>query len=114
MLSMFPQLLWLTPFSFVLMRLVAAIALAYGSWKHVFHGTRIVRAFGILELALAVLIFVGAYTQAAALIGALVMLCWIFIHRIRPVSRVEALLLLVIALSLVVTGSGPYAFDLPL
>jgi len=98
----------------MLMRLTAAVAFGYGSWKHIFHGSRALRALGIIELAIGVILLVGAWTQAVALLGLLVILGWIFIHRTRPVSRVEALLLLIIVLSLVVTGPGPYAFDLPL
>lgn len=114
MFSLFPQLLWLTPFSFVLMRIAITIVFGYAAWKHVFHGAPWLRALGILELIVGVGIFLGSLTQAAAVLGALVLLVWLLFSKARPLTRGEALLALVMCLSLIVTGAGPFAIDLPL
>ncbi len=114
MFSVFPELLWLTPLTFVLIRLSVALMFGYAAWKHVFHGAPWLRALGILELVVAAGIFVGAWTQVAAAVGALTLIVWLFVGKMRPFTRIETLLALVMCASLVVTGAGLFAFDLPL
>lgn len=114
MFSLFPQLLWMTPVTFVLMRVAAGIIFGYASWKHVFHGSQPVRALGILELILAVGILLGAWTQAAAALGVLVLITWLLVSKTRPFTRIETALVLIMCVSLVITGAGPFAIDLPL
>jgi uncharacterized membrane protein YphA (DoxX/SURF4 family) len=75
-------------------------------------------ALGTTEIVTAILFFLGLYTQAAALLVAILSFIQFFIE-----SREESLLrrdlvfyflLLTLAVSLFVTGPGPYAIDLPL
>ncbi len=64
-----------------------------------------------------VFLLIGLYTQIFALIIAILMCASIFDKRARltnEIARAELTLLLVIALSLLLTGAGPFAFDLPL
>jgi len=74
--------------------------------------------FGTVEIVVALLLIVGLFTQIAALLGIVIALkmLWFgetyprFIHH----EKATYLLLLVILLSLLVTGAGAFAIDLPL
>jgi len=73
---------------------------------------------GGIELIGGILLIVGAYTQAAALVGALVMLATTYIKWRHPMTLRNDIefyiLLFVVALSLVFLGAGFFAIDLPL
>lgn len=62
-------------------------------------------------------VFLGLYTQAGALVGALVSLKHFFaperFSSVRPLSKDAYALLFAICLSLLVLGAGGLAFDLP-
>ncbi len=68
--------------------------------------------------AVAALLVIGLYTQVAALVGALISLKHTFWARryplLFPLGRAAGLLMLVISLSLVLSGAGAFAQDLPL
>jgi uncharacterized membrane protein YphA (DoxX/SURF4 family) len=71
---------------------------------------------GIFILA-GISLIVGFYLQLSAIIIAILLLIAILDKRARltnEIARAELTLLLVIALSLMLTGAGPFAFDLPL
>jgi uncharacterized membrane protein YphA (DoxX/SURF4 family) len=72
----------------------------------------------IVEAATAAALFFGYYTQYAAIVGILMSLknaVWAGKYpSFFMLSRSSALLVLVICLSLLVTGAGIFAFDLPL
>jgi hypothetical protein len=123
MLNFFPELLFLAPFSALFIRLASAVVFGYLSLQH-FKGTGLARVFGALEGVCAMLFFLGLYTQLAAILGFIVA----GLHVVRkeytlPLSTL--LLLLILCLSLLVTGAGPFtvtlgtlvlplSFDLPL
>lgn len=115
MLSLFPDILFLAPLSIVLFRVALALTLAYSAWRHFSSeadtGARI---FGALEIAAAVAIGAGAWTQAAALGAAMILIAELGLPRMRAATLGTTLLALVMAISLVVTGPGLFAFDLPL
>lgn len=114
MLSLFPQILFLAPFSAFLIRVALALLLAYAAWKHSSSDEVPLRLVGILEIAAAGTLLAGAWVQGVAL-AAFVGTAIGFVFprlRIYPVST--TLLSLVMLLSLVVTGAGVFAFDLPL
>lgn len=132
MLSLFPQILFLSPFSASLLRLAAGVVFLFLAWMHygkretlakekfivIGRGMWIPLFASLFELLLGVLLIAGAYTQAAAIAGALLALKQL-IWRNRypdffPLSATASALLLVICLSLIVTGAGVLAFDLPL
>jgi putative oxidoreductase len=81
-------------------------------------GAFYVNVIGSIELIGGILLVVGAYTQAAALIGAFIMLVATFIKWRHPQSLRNDIefyiLLFVVALSLVFLGAGFWAIDLPL
>lgn len=73
---------------------------------------------GLLELVLGALIFIGAWTQPAALLAAILALKMIvfgkrFGHPSIP-QKMTWVLLLGACLSLTITGAGAFGFDLPL
>ena len=73
---------------------------------------------GLLEIVTGILLFIGLYTQIAALMS----LFFSFLHVLFPKqlsgkgipSRVFFVLLFFVSLSLLITGAGAFAFDLPI
>lgn len=115
-----------------LLRVAAAIIFAYLAYQHYKNrDNRAARQFPIVgdniwivwvavgvEAAVAAGLLLGYYTQYAAILGAAVALknlVWGGLYpRFFLLSRSTAFLLLVISLSLLLTGAGAFAFDLPL
>ncbi len=133
MLSLFPQLLFLAPVGLSLLRIAASLAILYSAWRffatrHEISRTRLpliahmpaslTLVGSFVYFVIGALLFVGLYTQLAALLGALIALkSAIFAPRyqgIIPLCRSASLLLLAIMLCLFVSGAGAFAFDLPL
>ena len=133
MLSTFPELLFLSPFAALLLRMAAGLVYGYLALYHfdkrraVAHEVShivgglasggVILAIGI-ETLIAVALIAGSWTQIAALIGFIGALKMLFFKRtlphLAPLSRLSYGLLAVICLSLLVMGAGPFAFDLPL
>lgn len=135
MLSLFPQLLFLSALSATLLRVVAGaylLFLAYRIFVTRRESSTVTRpiignppswilliAAGITAI-IAVLLITGFWTQAAAIVGTLISLKLLVLPRrfLFPIAsdfpRSTAVLLLVICISLIVTGAGAFAFDLPL
>jgi hypothetical protein len=114
MLSLLPELLFLSPFAALLIRVTAAIVFGYAAWKHFSTPGNAVRSVALVEGICAALLFVGAYTQAAALFGVVILAIHGLKSSLRTLPTSTALLLLILCLSLLVLGAGPFAFDLPL
>jgi uncharacterized membrane protein YphA (DoxX/SURF4 family) len=133
MLSLFPQILFLAPAGTTLLRIAAAICFAYMAWYFWQERDRFNRleapivghirpwmvAFGeVVTGIIAVLLFVGAWTQVAAIIGAIAVIKQLVFYRrynqVYPFTQSTYWLLLCISLMLVVTGAGAFALDLPL
>ncbi len=114
MLSLFPDILFLAPFSAFLLRISLGLVIGYAGWTHFSHEDNIARAFGILESAVALTLIAGVWTQAAALAALVIILLHFSVPRLRTATLGTALLSLAISLSLLVTGAGAVAFDLPL
>lgn len=114
MLSIFPEILFLSPLAPFLIRVALGLLFASAAWTHLKRQDIASRTLSIVEFVIAAALIVGAWTQPAALLGSIVAAVWLF----RPTSRVYArstvLLALVLSLSLIVTGAGAFAFDLPL
>lgn len=75
-------------------------------------------AFGLAELVGAILLIVGLFTQIVAIVFALISLGSFFIKSRRPnvlsSSKEFLAILFIISLSLLFSGPGFFAFDLPL
>lgn len=133
MLSLFPQLLWLAPYSSTLLRLGIGISFFYAGYlvmvrREEFAKIRIpvignpaIWMLWISGLVTAVdgfAIFIGFGTQLAAMIGLLIALKHALLPRrfdaLRPLPRSTSLLLILMCLALVVSGAGHLGFDLQL
>lgn len=79
---------------------------------------QLVRLLGLLEIAGGVLLIIGLYTQIAALVFVILFAAEFYIEYteggILKRDITFYLLVLAIALSLLLTGAGAYAFDIPL
>ena len=134
LLTVFPDLLTYGLIAPLILRAALGLTLIYFSYlkfgkerfeKIVFFdslgmkpGAYYVNAIRGIELLGGIMLVVGAYTQIAAMVIALVMLATMFIKWRHPESLrndIEFyLLLFAVALSLVFLGAGFFAFDLPL
>lgn len=114
MLSILPELLFLAPLGLLALRLSLALLFLYAAWNHLSGRDGLLRVFAVLEALVAALFIGGAWTQPAALGGILVAATWLTYPRMNEYARSTALLTLVIAATLVVSGPGAFAFDLPL
>lgn len=85
---------------------------------HIPNPKLVVKILGVIEIVGGVALLLGALTQIAALILALLTFIEIYIEYKNPevIKRtfVFYLLVLVITLSLLFSGAGAFAFDLPL
>lgn len=132
MLSLFPQILFLSPLAPALLRLSAGAVFLLAAWTHydrredlgkekfivIGRGMWIPIVAACIELVTGGGLILGAYTQVFAIIGTLLALKY-FVWKRRyphffPLSRSASALLFVICLSLLVTGPGAFALDLPL
>lgn len=132
MLNPFPGLLIYAFYAPMLLRIVAALAFAGAGYalyarRHELAHLRfpIIGRAGwwawlaaVAHIAIAVGLFFGYYTQWAALLGLLVTLKGALLAkryaRAFPLCRLEYVLLAAICASLLLSGAGAYAFDLPL
>jgi len=114
MLSVFPGILFLAPFSALLIRVALAFVFFSAAGKHRTKTELSLRVLAGIELAVSVSVLAGAWTQVGALAGGVLAIVWLIRPVIRPVSFIATLLTLVLCLSLILTGAGPLAFDLPL
>lgn len=131
MLNLFPSLLYpfLAP---TLLRVGAAIVFAAVAWVQIRRRDEIALlelpfigkqawwawASAVAHLLVALSLFAGYYTQAAAMLGALLGLKHAFwsgrYPAMFPLGRTGGLLAALICLSLILSGAGAFAFDLPL
>ena len=132
MLSLFPQLLFLGALSPTLLRVAAGIVFLMLAWEHCSRREELSRVPFIIigqgmwipifassvETIVGAALIAGVYAQAAALLGALMALKSLVWRRrypaFFPLSNTAAALLFVICISVLITGAGVYAFDLPL
>ncbi len=114
MFATFPELLFLAPLSAALLRVSLAILFGQAAWTHIRGARGLLTGLGILEALVALALFAGFQTQPAALAAFAVCGVWMFMKGSRAFALSTILLALIIALSLVMTGPGPFAFDLPL
>ena len=133
MLSLFPQILFLSPLAITLLRIVLACYMTYIAWHLLNKHAEIERVplplignakpwmvwlSAIIIAATSALIFIGAWTQIAALLASITLLKHLVYfrryHAVLPFPKSTYILLLCIALTLIVSGAGAFAFDLPL
>lgn len=115
MLSIFPDLLFLAPLSALAIRMSVACVFALASYTHARNAPSL-RWYGIsvFEFVAALSLALGYFAQGGALVGILLIIVWYAFPSLRTYSRGTLFLTLVMCLSLLVTGPGAFAFDLPL
>lgn len=122
MLSIFPSLLSYQELSPFLIRLVLGITLAYFGYRKIkgrgqSSGSNSV-LYGAVEILVSIFILIGLYTQLAALINVIILAIKLAFKARNKQLLTDGInyyiLLLVMAISLMVTGAGWWAFDLPL
>lgn len=115
MLSVFPELLFLSPFAATLIRIALAALLMSEGWRQISMSTDTrVRVGGFCEIILAVALLAGIWTQVAALGAVFGLASSLLFPSFRIFPKSTIWLALAMAVSLVVTGAGAFAFDLPL
>lgn len=114
MLSLFPELLFLAPLAAFLIRVTVGILLAYAAFRHLSDSLLMMRIVGGVQAILATLLILGTYTQAAALIALIFALISLTTSKHRVYPRSTLALAAIMAFTLLITGAGPFAFDLPL
>lgn len=112
MLSLFPYALSFTMFAPFLFRVTLATVLGYAARGHVQMSEIRMRALAAVEFIIAGFILAGLWTQAAALAAVIVAGIWFFFP-MRTYAVSTILLSALIAISLIITGAGRFAFDLP-
>ena len=119
MLSIFPDALAFQGFAPMLLRLVlGAVMFFWGYTKLRQKGNKKEVAFGAIDGVVGIFLIVGILTQVASLIAVIILggRLWKKIEQKAFLTDGVNyyLILLVIALSLILTGPGYFAFDLPL
>ncbi|MES2471057.1 MAG: hypothetical protein V4526_02390 [Patescibacteria group bacterium] len=118
-LSIFPDLLTYASVGPLLLRLLlGGIAIYFGTRKVKFLQAKVSKNLGFAEIILGVLLVLGAFTQIAALLLA-IMLFIQLVDKARNKALLTAgvnyyLILFIIAISLMFTGPGFFSIDLPL
>lgn len=134
MLNPFPELLSFGLFAPFVLRLALGFVflnLGYSkltgeksSWVRFFNLTPFkpasfwVTLFGTIQIIGGIMLLIGLYTQIAALVFAVIALAEVYIEKREPVllnrNLVFYILIFVISLSLLFSGAGFFAVDLPL
>ena len=115
MLSLFPELLFLAPLSALLIRASIAVLFALGAYDR-FRGSSsaVWYVLAILEALAALSLSLGYWAQAGALLALALIALSLVLPTLRRYPISTLLLLFVMCLSILVTGPGAFAFDLPL
>ena len=134
MLSVFPSLLFLSLLAPLILRVVAGVILFSDGYSY-FKGNKekiadeATKTFGGIgrysyllvggaEVLIGLSLVAGYLTQVSALLGAILILKIFFLKKKMPVLSLQSnttyMLLLAILVSLIVTGAGAFAVDLPL
>ena len=120
MLSLFPDLFTYSFFAPLLLRLVLGLSFIYFGYHLLRQALGVgYKIIGLMELIAGAMILVGVWTQAAVLVLIILMLLNLFgwLKSLLPVTQpalAYQLLTLAALLSLLLTGAGAFAFDLPL
>jgi uncharacterized membrane protein YphA (DoxX/SURF4 family) len=117
MLNPFPELLYLTPLAPFLLRVLLGITFIYFGYERLTK-SKTEKSLAVVKILVGILFVIGLYTQIASLL-AICILGFRLVQKIRHKAFLSAgvnyyLILFVIALSLLFTGAGAWAFDLPL
>ena len=114
MLSLLPQILFLGAFAATLIRLTLSVMFAIQAWRNASKIGIAPRAFALIEAGIAAALFAGAWTQAAAIVAVVALAISLLAPQFRAWPRSTVAMMLIMSITLIVTGAGAFAFDLPL
>ena len=135
MLSVFPDLLFLDPLAPFFLRVTVGIIFLLMGYNHLTRerreglasdlrlkwgatGTFFIWYLGIFEVITGLFLIIGFLTQIAAIVGGVITLKLLYgrkkYPKIAPQGSSFYIILFVICLSLLLTGAGAFAIDLPL
>jgi uncharacterized membrane protein YphA (DoxX/SURF4 family) len=119
MLSLFPNLLTYEMLAPLALRVTLGVVLLLWGFKAVRpHVTTSNTILGVIDVVSGVLLIVGLFTQAAALVAAIILASKLWNKAVSKALFTDGVnyyfILFIIAVSLVFTGAGFLAFDLPL
>lgn len=121
MLNPFPSLLAFSLLAPLLVRVTLGLTfvhLAYGVFLHHKRMCRLLVSLGVLAALGGIALVIGLFTQIASLLAACISLVFfLFPKQVAAPFGVErrlSLILFVLSLSLLFSGAGLFAFDLPL
>lgn len=118
MLSTFPILLSYQGFAPLLLRLTLAGIYIYWAYKNIKGAEKKNIGMGIVEGLIGISLFIGFLTQISALISIIILIARLF-KKIQAKAFLTDgvnyyLILLIISISILISGAGFIAFDLPL
>ncbi len=119
MMSIFPHLLNYSLVSPLILRIILAVTFGWiGYAKIKTHEQMEFRSLGVVEIIMALFLLVGLMTQLMALLTAVILAVKLVVKIKDGAFLTDGvnyyLVLLMIAISLIFTGPGLLAFDLPL
>ena len=120
MLSAFPTLLSYNQLSPLLIRVVLGAIFVFWAYKTLRHFDSKMdkKAVALIEGIAGILLIIGLWTQVAALVIAVDLLVRLILKVMKKSFLTDGvnyyMVLLIMAVSLIVTGAGWIAFDLPL
>ena len=133
MLSQFPDLLWLSLYTPFILRMALGLILFVTSFHQLVdrrhnsekrflehwpkHGYALLWTVSVIEIILGLSLVAGMYTQVTALLATLLSALALLSRKYRLATLRDALfyiLMFAISLSLVISGAGIFAYDLPL
>lgn len=137
MLNIFPELLFLQILAPFLLRVAIGVMFLWVGYSYLFKDREMIIAQlsmkwpkfarfsvifgGIFEMITGIFLIVGLFTQAAAIAGALIAIDALSakffykdLDKVVRYSKMFYILVLIISLSLIVSGAGAFAVDLPL
>lgn len=137
MLNVFPDLLFLQLLAPFLIRVAVGAMFIWIGYSYIFRDREAIAAQlstkwpklgpfsiwfgGIFEMITGMFLIVGFLTQIAAIIGMLIAIDALFVKwlykdldKVTKYSRMFYILILITSLSLLFSGAGAFAFDLPL
>ena len=122
MLSLFPSLLTYQMAGPLVIRVVLGITLAYFGYQKIKqHGTSSgsnSAIYGYAEIFISIFLVIGLYTQLAAMLNAAILVIKLALKAKEGKLLSDGvnyyILLLAMCISLMVTGAGFWAFDMPL
>ena len=120
MLSLFPQLLSWSQISPFLIRIALGVVFVYWAYVEFRHNKRNAywKLLGLVELATGVLLVIGLWAQLAAAVAAIDLIIRLIERATKRAFLTDGvnyyLLLLIMALSILVTGAGLWGFDFSL